>query len=348
MTRTLLVTGAGGVGKTTIAAACGVKAARAGLRTLVVTVDPARRLAAALGIESLGDEPQPHEKEPGLWAAMLDSSASWRAVAMRHADPDVATRLASNEFFQAASEHFPASQSYAAADQSVTYVQARAWDLVIVDTPPSGGGIDFFSAPAQMADLVGGRLLRWLTGGPLPGRRFFYNRAARPVLRIADSILGSDLLERVSEFLLDLRTTYDGVARRGREIEGVLRESSILVVTTTDPAPVSEAVRFYRELPGLASTPSAVIFNRALPDEWVSYDGHDTLTPQIQHIVEAWSAETLRQRDVREEFSSRYGARVATIPWSSKPPTRLEGLASLIEAGEGIPWEEILPGKTSE
>lgn len=343
MTKTLLVTGAGGVGKTTIAAACGVVAARSGLRTLVVTVDPARRLASALGIESLGDEPQPHDDEPELWAAMLDSSASWRAVAMRHADPEVATRLASNEFFQAASEHFPASQSYAAADQAVTYVQARAWDLVIIDTPPSGGGIDFFSAPAQMADLVGGRLLRWLTGGPLPGRRFFFNRAARPVLRIADSILGSDLLERVSEFLLDLRTTYDGVARRGREIEGVLRSSSILVVTTTDPAPVTEAVKFYRELPGLASTPSAVIFNRTLPEEWLKAGNPDSLSPEIQQIVESWSAEALRQKDVREEFSSRYGAHIATIPWSSKPPTRLDGLANLVESGSDIPWSDLLP-----
>ena len=85
MTKTLLVTGAGGVGKTTIAAACGVMAARSGLRTLVVTVDPARRLASALGIDNLGDEPQPHNKEPELWAAMLDSSASWRAHAMGRA-----------------------------------------------------------------------------------------------------------------------------------------------------------------------------------------------------------------------------------------------------------------------
>lgn len=341
MTRTLLVTGAGGVGKTTLAAACGVVAARNGLQTLVVTVDPARRLASALGIESLGDEPQPHTDEPRLWAAMLDSSASWRAVAMRHADPEVATRLATNEFFQAASEHFPASQAYAAADQAVTYVQARAWDLVVVDTPPSGGGIDFFSAPAQMADLVGGRLLRWLTGGPLPGRRFLFDRAARPMLRIADSILGSDLLERVSEFLLDLRTTYDGVARRGREIEEVLRDSAILVVTTADPAPVSEAVRFYRELPRLASTPAAVIFNRALPASWLGAEAPESLSQEMQHLVESWSAETLRQRDVREEFSARYGARVATIPWSARPPTERDGLASLVGRGEGIPWSQI-------
>ncbi len=343
MTRTVLVTGAGGVGKTTFSAALGVNAARRGVRTLVVTVDPARRLASALGIEELGDEPQPHEDLPELWAAMLDSQASWRAVAMRHADPEVATRLADNEFFQAASEHFPASQAYAAADQAATFVQARAWDLVIVDTPPSGGGIDFFAAPAQMADLVGGRLLRWITGGPLPGRRFFYDRAARPMLRVADTILGSGLLERVSEFLIDLRTTYDGVARRGREIEGVLKKATILVVTTADPAPVSEAVRFYRQLPDLASVPAAVVFNRALPNEWATYTPGSDLSAAMARVVGQWSAETLRQSDAREEFSARYGANVATVPWRPVPPTDLPGLGALLDEADDIPWDQLLP-----
>jgi anion-transporting ArsA/GET3 family ATPase len=342
MTRAILVTGAGGVGKTTVAAAIAVAAARRGVRTLVVTVDPARRLADALGLASLGDEPQPHEDEPLLWAAMLDSTASWRAVAMRHADPEVATRLADNEFFEAASEHFPASQAYAAADQAATFVQARAWDLVVVDTPPSGGGIDFFSSPGQMADLVGGRLLRWITGGPLPGRRFFFDRAARPVLRIAGSVLGSDLLERVSEFLLDLRTTYDGVSQRGREIEKVLREAAIVVVTTADPFPVAEAVRFYRELPRLASTPAAVLFNRALPESWINPSIPHSTSPELANNAERWSAEALRQSEVREEFSSRYGALVATIPWIPDPPTDLEGLSALIaDDGDVIPWERV-------
>lgn len=343
MTRTVLVTGAGGVGKTTFSAALAVKASREGVRTLVVTVDPARRLASALGVRDLGDEPQPHDREENLWSAMLDSEASWRAVAMRHADPDVATRLADNEFFRAASEHFPASQSYAAADQAATFVQARAWDLVVVDTPPSGGGIDFFTAPAQMADLVGGRLLRWITGGPLPGRRFFYDRAARPMLKVADTILGSDLLQRVSEFLLDLRTTYDGVARRGREIERVLREASTLVVTTADPAPVAEAVRFYRQLPDLATTPAAVVFNRALPAAWAQTKPGPGLPAAVSRVAEQWSAETLRQADAREEFSSRYGARVATVPWQPQPPNDLAGLAALLEESDGLPWADLLP-----
>ncbi|MFP4554321.1 MAG: ArsA family ATPase [Actinomycetota bacterium] len=343
MTQTILVTGAGGVGKTTVAAALGVKASRAGVRTLVVTVDPARRLASALGVQDLGDEPQPHEHEENLWAAMLDSQASWRAVAMRHADPEVATRLADNEFFRAASEHFPASQSYAAADQAATFVQARAWDLVVVDTPPSGGGIDFFTAPAQMADLVGGRLLRWITGGPLPGRRFFYNRAARPMLRVADTVLGSDLLQRVSEFLLDLRTTYDGVARRGREIETVLRDAATLVITTADPAPVAEAVRFFRQLPDLASTPAAVLFNRALPKEWAGVEPDPGLSTEFGRVVQQWSAETVRQADARDEFSARYGARVATVPWHPNPPHDLAGLAGLLDDSEGLPWADLLP-----
>lgn len=343
MTKTVLVAGAGGVGKTTFAAALAVRAARQGVRTLVVTVDPARRLASALGVKDLGDEPQPHEDEDNLWAAMLDSQASWRAVAMRHADPDVATRLADNEFFKAASEHFPASQSYAAADQAATFVQARVWDLVIVDTPPSGGGIDFFTAPAQMADLVGGRLLRWITGGPLPGRRFFYDRAARPMLRVADTILGSDLLQRISEFLLDLRTTYDGVARRGREIETVLKEAATLVVTTADPAPVGEAVRFYRQLPDLASTPVAVVFNRALPAEWATAKPDPGLDAELSRLTEQWSAETVRQADARDEFSARYGARVATVPWRPRPPTDLAGLADIMDASAGIPWDDLLP-----
>lgn len=341
MTKTVLVTGAGGVGKTTLSAAIAVTAARAGARTLVLTVDPARRLASALGSDILGSEPEPHRSEPNLWAAMLDSSQSWRSVAERHAEPEVARRLVNNEFFLAASEHFPASQSYAAADQAVTFVEALAWDLVVVDTPPAAGGIDFFTAPAQMADLVGGRLLRWLTGGPLPGRRFLYKRAGRPILRIADSLLGSDLLERVAEFLLDLRTTYDGVAVRGRQIANVISESAIVVVTTADPAPVSEASRFYRELPDLARTPTVVVFNRSLPETWLGARAPARTGPTLKANLERWAAESLRQADVRAEFGARNNAVVATIPWTPQPPNDVDGLAALISSAAGLPGGDL-------
>lgn len=336
MTRALVVTGAGGVGKTTVSAALGVAAARAGHRTLVLTVDPARRLATALGID-LTSEPQPHPEEPNLWAAMLDAAASWKEVARRHADPEVGERLVDNEFFAAATSHFPASQSYAAAEEAATFLDAKAWDLVIVDTPPSAGGIDFFTAASQMADLVGGRLLRWLTGGPLPGRRFLFNRTARPMLRLADQVLGAHLLERIAEFLMDLRTTYDGVAKRARQIERHLRQATTLVVTTAEPAALREAVKFFRALPDVAASPTAVLFNRSLPEAWIGAAAPAGTPLPLAENLDRWAAESFQQRTARRELGERFTTPIATIPWQPEPPTDRDALAEMIRVADGLP-----------
>lgn len=341
--RAVLVTGGGGVGKTTVSAALAVRAARAGVRTLVVTVDPARRLADALGVEDLGTEPSPHPTEPRLWAAMLDATASWQAIARRHADPRVAERLISSPFFRAATDHFPASQSYAAAEEAVTFLDARAWELVVVDTPPSAGGIEFFTAPRAMTDLIGGRLLRWLTGGPLPGRRFLFDRAAKPALRLADEILGSSLLSRIAEFMMDLRTTYDGVARRAREIEARLREATVVVVTTADPTPIREAIRFFRELPDVAVPPAAVVFNRTLPEEWATARPEPRTGPLAENFLR-WSEEARRQRDLRLEFVSRYPAQLVTIPWMTPPPTDLDSLDQMLDRAVGDTLVSVATG----
>ena len=341
MTRALLVTGGGGVGKTTLSAALAVTAARHGAETLVVTVDPARRLADALGLDKLGAEPSRHDVEPRLWAAMLDSSASWRAIVERHAKPDVAQRLMGNEFFAAATSHFPASQSYAAAEEMATFLDARVWDLVVVDTPPSAGGIEFFTSPAQMADLIGGRLLRWFTGASLPGRQVFFDLAARPALRVADSVLGANLLERVAQFLMDLRTTYDGMSRRAKEIERYLKRSAALVVTTADPAPIREAVRFFLELPEVAGRPKAVVFNRALPEHWALAQPDPGIQSSLRENLVRWGSEARRQADVRLEFAARYRTTLATVPWRPEPPTDLDALEDLVAGADGLPLTEL-------
>ncbi len=336
MTRAVVVTGAGGVGKTTVSAALGVAAGRAGRRTLVLTVDPARRLADALGIE-LTNEPTPHPHEPNLWAAMLDASASWQEVVRRHAEPDVAERLVHNELFATATSHFPASQSFAAAEEASTYLDAKAWDLVVVDTPPAAGGIEFFTAPSQMTELLGGRLLRWITGAHVPGRRFLFDRTAKPVLRLADQVLGANLLERVAEFLMDFRTTYDGVAKRARQIERHMKKASTVVVTTADPAPVRQAEKFFRELPDVAATPVAVLFNRSLPEEWIGATAPSGTEPALAENLWRWSAESQRQRTARREFGERYDTAIATIPWHPHPPNDVESLAAMVESAEGLP-----------
>lgn len=336
MSRALVVTGAGGVGKTTISAALAVTAARSGLRTLVLTVDPARRLTTALGID-IQNEPEPHPEEQNLWAAMLDATASWQEVVRRHTDPEVARRLIGNEFFAAATSHFPASQSFAAAEEAATYLDAKAWDLVVVDTPPAAGGIDFFTAPARMADLVGGRLLRWLTGARLPGRTLFFNRGARPMLRMADQILGANLLERIAEFFMDLRTSYDGVAKRARQIERHMRQATTVVVTTSDPAPIREATRFFQALPTVASAPAVVIFNRTLPESWIDAEVPGGAEAELVTNLARWGEEARKQRTVRAELSERYATRIATIQWRREPPTDRDALATLIETSQGLP-----------
>lgn len=343
MTKAVLVTGGGGVGKTTISAALAIRSARSGIRTLVVTVDPARRLADALGIEELGTEPSPHPGESNLWAAMLDASASWTAIVHRHASPDAAERLIDNPFFLAATNHFPASQSYAAAEEAATFLDARAWELVVVDTPPSAGGIEFFTAPKAMTDLVGGRVLKWVTGASIPGRRFFFDRATRPALRVADQVLGASLLEQIAQFLMDLRTTYDGVRRRSRQIEAHLRAATTIVVTTADPTPMREAVKFFRELPEIAARPSAVVFNRSLPEEWIEARA-ERVDSVLADNLRRWGAESRRQLDLRHEFATRYSTEMTQIPWQHHAPTDLDSLDALIDQASGDVLERVLGG----
>ena len=331
MTQAVLVTGGGGVGKTTIAAAIGIAAAESGRRTLVLTVDPAKRLATALGLAELGNRPEPNPDLELLSAAMLDAAASWDAIAYRHAPPDVAERLVTNPLFEAVASRFPSGQAYAAAEEMAVHLESGDWDVVVVDTPPASGGIEFFSAPARMRELVGGRLLRWLTGARLPGRRGLFNLAARPALRLADALLGGPLLEQVAEFLFDLRTTYDGITAKAAAIEAHFAAAIDVVVTTADPGPVREALRFH----AAGIEPELVVFNRALPTAWakpIEPLENGRTGARLNHNLERWASEVRRQQDARADFGGRVGTPVYTVPWLADPPVNLDGLRALLES----------------
>jgi anion-transporting ArsA/GET3 family ATPase len=338
--QTIIVTGAGGVGKTTLSAALAVVAAEAGRRVLVVTVDPAKRLADALGIAGLGNHPTEVPQLPMLSAAMLDVTASWEAITRRHAEPDVADRLHDNAFFRAIADRFPAAQAYAAAEQMAEFVEAGFWDLVIVDTPPAEGGLDFFLAPRRMRDLVGGRVLRWLTGARIPARRALYRVTARPVLRIADNVLGGPLLEDLADFLLDLRNLYEGLASRARAIERLFTRSAVLVVATAHPGPLREARRFYEELPELSILPRGVLFNRTLPLSWVDAAADEVPPGADGGLLNAnltrWADEARHMRDARAKFAARHRTSIATVPWVETAPTSLEALAALARRVDGL------------
>ena len=338
MTRTIIVTGAGGVGKTTVSAGLAVAAARQGHRTLVLTIDPAKRLADALTLDSLGDTPESVTGEPNLDAAMLDVSASWEAIIHRYADPDVADRLMVNPYFRAIADRFPAAQSYAAGERMAEYIESARYDIVVVDTPPSSGGVDFFLAPARTGDLMSGRLLRWLTGSRLPGRSMLYRITAKPMLRLADSVLGGPMLTDVADFLLDLRTMYDRLIVRSKTIERHLAKADTVIATTADPTPIHETRRFFDELATIRIAPKAIIFNRMLPDAWIEAaqgawpeDPKDpVLRSALVANLEAWASEARRQADASRELSARYGLPVHELGWVVPPPATLDDLALLV------------------
>ncbi len=330
----VLITGGGGVGKTTLSAGLALAAAGRGLTTLVVTIDPAKRLASALGLDGLGSDPTP--LADNLWGAMLDATRSWNDIATRYAPPDVGPRLTANPFFEAATQHFPASQSFAAAEEMTIHIESGQWDVILVDTPPSAGGIEFFTSPARMRSLIGGRLLKWLTGGSLPGRRLVYRFTARPALRIADAALGSELLEAVADFLIDLRAAYDGIAERSREIERHLSTAHKVVVTTADPAPLSEAAKFFELENG---PPEFVVFNRVLPESW--YHPTSAAPSPFGDNLVRWGTEAHRQAEARHRFSARWHVEPATIPWQPQTPSDLEKLELMIDSAVGLDLDRL-------
>lgn len=337
-TSLVVVTGAGGVGKTTLSAALAIAVASPTTRTLVMTVDPAKRLADALDLTSLGGDPVPVIDAPDVWAAMLDATASWEAIVHRYSEPEIADRLLVNPYFRALADRFPAAQSFAAAETMSIFIESGSWDHIVIDTPPSAGGLDFYLAPARTADLVGGRLLHWLTGAQLPGRRFLYRFTGRPLLKVADTVLGGPLLEDVADFLLDLRTMYDALTARAHTMQRYLQRATTLVVTTADPAPVSEAVRFFEELTEIDVEPAAIILNRALPTAWadaallpIPNVPDPAVRAELTKNLVNWGGEARRQSAAMVGLADRYGVPLVAVPWVPVPPTNAKSLISLLD-----------------
>ena len=200
----ILVAGSGGVGKTTIAAALGIAAAeRHKGRVLVLTVDPARRLASALGLDEFGNTPTRIDpaafgdagvKVRGeMWVAMLDTKAGWDELIRRQAPyPEIRDAVLANPLYENITSRFVHSHEYLAMEQLHDLHARGDFDLVIVDTPPSRSALSILDAPSRMVEFFGSRLLRWLT---VPYRSRLFTVASKPFYQVADRVLGSRFLQ---------------------------------------------------------------------------------------------------------------------------------------------------------
>jgi anion-transporting ArsA/GET3 family ATPase len=270
-----VVCGPGGVGKTTIAAAMAAMAAwRQGGKVLVVTVDPARRLAHALGLrQGFGVERVRNSAFAGagatprgeLWAEMLDTKQSWDTLVTRHApDPVTAKRILDNPLYQDISSRFVQSHDYIAVERLYELHSEGNYDLIVVDTPPTRNALDFLLAPERTADFFSSRLLRLLT---VPYKSRLADVASKPFYYVADRVIGSQFLEDIAEFFILFQTLSDGFVQRAKEVQRLLadRRTTFVVVGTLEAMPVREAEAFMDLLPVKGFHLGALVLNRVLP-----------------------------------------------------------------------------------
>jgi anion-transporting ArsA/GET3 family ATPase len=268
--------GPGGVGKTTISASlAAAAAARLGGRVLVLTVDPARRLADALAIGGLGNlarrVPDEAFAQAGvrpkgeLYAAMLDMSESWDALVRRHApDPATAREIIANPLYKNITRRFSQGHDYIAMERLYELHEQGDYDLLVVDTPPSLNALDLLDAPGRMAEFFSSRLLRWLI---VPYRSRLVNLASRPFYQVADRVLGSQFLEDLAEFFILFQTMRDGFVARAEAVNRLLRDvrTTFVVVTTLEAVPAVEAEQLIESLRERRLHLGLLVCNKVLP-----------------------------------------------------------------------------------
>lgn len=258
----MVCAGAGGVGKTTTAAAIAMGMAERGLKVAVVTIDPARRLADSLGLEELGNEPRRVEGEfdGELWALMLDSKRTFDAL-IEHLAPDEATRdqVLANRIYQQLSSAVAGSQEFTAIAKLYELDQAGDYDLLVLDTPPSRNALDFLDAPGRLSGFFQGRAIKlFLRPTGLLGR------GTGVVFGLIERLTGVDLLHDLSVFFRALGGMIDGFTERASRVGALLEDpgTTFLIVTAPRHDPVEEAIFFHRKLADASMPFGGLVVNR--------------------------------------------------------------------------------------
>ncbi|UWZ37194.1 ArsA family ATPase [Dactylosporangium roseum] len=273
--RIVVCCGSGGVGKTTTAAALALRAAEEhGRRTVVLTIDPARRLAQALGLTELDNTPrqvkglQPDSAE--LHAMMLDMKRTFDEVVLAHTEPKKAEEIFANPFYQAMSSTFSGTQEYMAMEKLGQLRARDEWDLIVVDTPPSRSALDFLDAPARLSRFLDGKMLRLLLAPARAGGRSVFNLVSASFglfSRTVTKILGAQLLSDLSGFVGALDSMFGGFRERAEQTYRVLQapETAFLVVAAPEPDAVREAVYFAGRLAADRMPLAGLVLNRVVP-----------------------------------------------------------------------------------
>ena len=275
--RILLCVGSGGVGKTTTSAALALAAARRGKRTLVLTIDPARRLANSLGLASLGHQVQ--QIDPALvrrgapsdrgqlWAMMLDQKQAFDEVVARHAkDPDAVRRILANPVYAQISGSLAGAQEYAAMAKLHDFDRSGEWELIVVDTPPTSHALDFLDAPRKLSEAIDSPAIEWfrkLQGGS--GSRWsVVGKTGTYVIKRLAKFVGSKFIDDLGVFFTEFNDILGGFRQRAEETFALLRQPRVgfVLVASPEPMAVREALAFHGRLSEAAMPFVGFVVNR--------------------------------------------------------------------------------------
>ena len=278
--RVVICVGSGGVGKTTTSASIALWGALQGRRAVVLTIDPARRLADSLGVGALGDLPTPHPVDPAVFtrfgldargslaAMMLDQKNAWDRLVARHAPSDeVRQRILKNRFYLNLSQSFAGSYEYMAIEQLCVLVEENAYDLIVLDTPPTKHALDFFEAPERIRDFLDRRMVRWLVLPYLSqgwAAAKAMNRTVGFLFSRLEEATGISALTEISDFFSAMSGMFDAFSSRTQTIHDILRAASTAFVLVTGPEEqvLTEAEFFSKKMKALHMPLKGVVFNR--------------------------------------------------------------------------------------
>lgn len=361
--RLVVCCGSGGVGKTTTAAALAVLAAKHGRRALVMTIDPARRLAQAMGLDTLSHEPQSIALDaPGQMAAMmLDSKRTFDALIEGYApSAEVREVIFANSYYQHLSTSLSGSREFMAMEKVYELAQDDTYDVLIVDTPPAQHALDFLDAPQRLLDLFDGAFVNLLLQPyRVAGRLGFemFRRSSDRFLKVFEKLTGYQVLADLSDFFLAFSGMFDGFKERSHRVMEMLRGegTGFLLVCAPEPGSLSQIDGFFARLDGDALPVAGLIVNRMHRAEGIedpgSYDlstidrerigsiASDDSRPLVERMMEAYRDHVLLAVLDRAAVAATQIAKVApgvlTVPHFNRDLhslADLEAFAQVLEA----------------
>ncbi|MFL6163655.1 MAG: ArsA family ATPase [Jatrophihabitantaceae bacterium] len=271
--KVIVTCGSGGVGKTTTAAAVALRAAEQGRRVVVLTIDPARRLAQSLGLVELDNTPRPVAgiANGALLAMMLDMKRTFDEVVLANTTAEKASQIFSNPFYQSLSSSFAGTQEYMAMEKLSQLrnrlVEHGDWDLIVVDTPPSRSALDFLDSPQRLGRFLDGRMIRLLSAPARAGGKAYLKVVGASFslfTRVLNRIVGNDLLGNVSAFIASLETMFGGFRERAEQTYRLLQApgTAFVVVASPEPDALREASFFVERLQADRMPLAGVVLNR--------------------------------------------------------------------------------------